>query len=300
MSTPSKPDLVALAPCPFCGGEHLESGGDDKFVGVRCLDCEASGPNHYITGREWNARHLASQPSLYEAGLRDMRERSVPMAGDRPDGTRDTVRIYCTTCDKLLSEEPDTGRKPGPSEATAGSVREALVEARPYIESHATENGTVRDLLNRIDAALALSAPVEAPVAVKPLEWSQSPPPAHEHEPFVYWAAGVGGHYRADRDGLLWMAHDEFIWEKYADQKAAKAAAQADFEQRIRSALIATQRPLPSVDEGDQLARKLSEYFYVADGQSDAEWDAGMLDWHKDAYRKGATAILTLLGGSAR
>ena len=45
----------ALKPCPFCQSTRLECGGDDKFVGVRCLDCEATGPNHYITGKDWNS-----------------------------------------------------------------------------------------------------------------------------------------------------------------------------------------------------------------------------------------------------
>lgn len=74
-------------------------------------------------------------------------------------------------------------------------------------------------------------------LSVKPLVWTQSPPPAFEHEPFVYWAAGIGGHYRAERDGLLWMAHDGFIWEQHASQEAAKAAAQSDYEQRILAGL---------------------------------------------------------------
>lgn len=44
-----------LKSCPFCGSTNLNSGGDDKIVGVWCLDCEATGPNHY--GRsEWNTR----------------------------------------------------------------------------------------------------------------------------------------------------------------------------------------------------------------------------------------------------
>lgn len=75
-------------------------------------------------------------------------------------------------------------------------------------------------------------------VAVKPLEWTQKAPPAHEHEAFVYWAAGLGGHYRAERDGLLWMAHDAFVWQQYPTQKDAKVAAQADYEQRIHAALV--------------------------------------------------------------
>ena len=51
--------MSELKPCPFCGGNNLESGGDDKYVGVRCRDCEAVGPNHYITyphAHDWNTR----------------------------------------------------------------------------------------------------------------------------------------------------------------------------------------------------------------------------------------------------
>lgn len=77
-------------------------------------------------------------------------------------------------------------------------------------------------------------------VRVKPLEWKQTPPPGHDHEPFVFWAAGIGGHYIAEPDGLLWMAHDEFVWKRYETQAAAKAAAQADYEQRIPALIAAS------------------------------------------------------------
>lgn len=51
-----------LLGCPFCGSTRsLASGGDDKFVGVRCLNCEAVGPNHY--GKfEWDNRAHAQGP----------------------------------------------------------------------------------------------------------------------------------------------------------------------------------------------------------------------------------------------
>jgi hypothetical protein len=105
----------------------------------------------------------------------------------------------------------------------------------------------------------------DEPVAIKPLEWTQSPPPAHEHEPFVYWAAGIGGHYRAERNGLLWMAHDAFIWVQHASQKAAKAAAQADYEQRIRSALVAHPASPPDLEairaeERERCARVVEQF----------------------------------------
>jgi transposase-like protein len=54
----TKPDLK---PCPFCGSSNLKTGGDDKFVGVWCNDCQATGPNHY--GRsEWNTRAKPTIP----------------------------------------------------------------------------------------------------------------------------------------------------------------------------------------------------------------------------------------------
>lgn len=51
-----------LKPCPFCGGSKLKSGGDDKYVGVWCLTCETQGPNHYITGRDWNTHATTEIP----------------------------------------------------------------------------------------------------------------------------------------------------------------------------------------------------------------------------------------------
>lgn len=49
--------MTELLPCPFCGGTHLECGGDDKIVYCRCLDCDATGPDHYGNS-DWNTRAL--------------------------------------------------------------------------------------------------------------------------------------------------------------------------------------------------------------------------------------------------
>ena len=49
---------------------------------------------------------------------RECRERTVPICGSDPDGIRDTVQTYCTTCDRLLSER------------LAWQVEEALATAR--------------------------------------------------------------------------------------------------------------------------------------------------------------------------
>jgi len=49
-------DTPQLKPCPFCGSDNLKSGGDDKIVGTWCMNCQSQGPNHYVTGQDWNTR----------------------------------------------------------------------------------------------------------------------------------------------------------------------------------------------------------------------------------------------------
>lgn len=94
-------------------------------------------------------------------------------------------------------------------------------------------------------------------VKVKALAWTQKAPPAHDHEPFVYWADGIGGHYRAERDGVLWYAHDAFHWKQFGSQKEAKAAAQADYEARILSAIEPAPSPrAQALEEAAQVADK--------------------------------------------
>lgn len=54
-------EAIALKPCPFCGSSNVKQGGDDKVVGVWCENCQASGPNGYLTINgdfDWNTRSL--------------------------------------------------------------------------------------------------------------------------------------------------------------------------------------------------------------------------------------------------
>lgn len=63
------PKTDALASCPFCGSDNVKSGGDDKIVGVWCLNCEASGPNGYLTTNgefDWNTR---AAPTVKPLGM---------------------------------------------------------------------------------------------------------------------------------------------------------------------------------------------------------------------------------------
>lgn len=90
MTTPSKPDLVALAPCPFCGGEaehQPEIGVRSPGYWIRCTKCKVQSDDRNSpegAAAKWNTR-LASQPSPYEAGQRDMQERAAKAAYSIPE-----------------------------------------------------------------------------------------------------------------------------------------------------------------------------------------------------------------------
>jgi hypothetical protein len=160
------------------------------------------------------------------------------------------------------------GVAPGPSEATpstAGSVREALEKPPFYFDRYV--NGCLmaegvciekRETLNdaMVEAAriaskgvhgktpvlvyvpAALSAPVEAPVAVKPLEWTVET----KRYMSIHCGRGLGLLYQAAAkcysSGWVVTLGEEVVYnEDDGDQEAAKAAAQADYEQRILSAI---------------------------------------------------------------
>lgn len=77
-------------------------------------------------------------------------------------------------------------------------------------------------------------------IAVKALEWRVPSDHPQDYEDALWVCAGLGGQYsitKEDDHFLLWEAGDNFVWHKHATIAEAKAAAQADFEQDIRSAL---------------------------------------------------------------
>ena len=52
-------NLAMLKPCPFCGGTNLSDERNDSVCWIRCLDCEALGPesDHSKEAAEfWNRR----------------------------------------------------------------------------------------------------------------------------------------------------------------------------------------------------------------------------------------------------
>jgi len=81
-------------------------------------------------------------------------------------------------------------------------------------------------------------------IQIRPLEWYEpTDHPQDDDENCVLMAHGIGGRYSISKEQgvgpkrLLWMAHDSFIWQGYNSIAEAKAAAQADYEKRILSAL---------------------------------------------------------------
>lgn len=103
------------------------------------------------------------------------------------------------------------------------------------------------------------AAPGE-PCAVKSLKWGPYPNPAFAGPDVAVASLDIfgGHHYQVQRNPNArgYMAYlapdfDTLFWksEGHENVEAAKAAAQADYEQRIRSALVATPQPDAGWDE---------------------------------------------------
>jgi len=140
-------------------------------------------------------------------------------------------------------------------------------------------------------AASGDASPQPAQVAVKPLEWRK--PTDHPKDPdaddTLFAADGIGGVYAISTrlkfgpPYLLWWAHDPMDWAGFDSIDAAKAAAQKDYETRIRSALA------PSPADGAVEALEWIDYHY--DNQ-----DMSHLDFRIEAAGRARRILATLKG----
>lgn len=219
---------------PLTNGQRINEELRDLFSVVIKLDAEGILPNELPSPAEARAKTEKIERFMVYAGEQgalqlcsNPREEALTMAGidwsTIPNRETDDAHPI-----NVLAGVHLCATHWSPQARIVGNVRAGdIVRAIDWLATQ--PSGTSGEL-----AAAPTCSDAEA-VAVKPLAWTQSPPPGHDHEPFVYWAAGLGGHYRAEPDGTLWMSHDAFVWEKHASQKDAKAAAQTDHEQRVRS-----------------------------------------------------------------
>lgn len=148
----------------------------------------------------------------------------------------------------------------------------------------------------RAALSAALSLPIAQPmngISIKPLEWRV--PTDHPSDPDieenVYCANGIGGRYAISKkqkvgpERLLWMADDPFVWVGFNSIPEAKAAAQADYEQRILSALEAAAIQPDSDREGESNAAR-----DVLDERARQISAEGRTPDHDDAHRGGSLA----------
>lgn len=82
--TDEQHDLVALEPCPFCGGEaEIERMGDRRASTIyRCCQCGCSleTGEEWGHGGQWNARQYAKHIAALESRNRVLREALEPFA----------------------------------------------------------------------------------------------------------------------------------------------------------------------------------------------------------------------------
>lgn len=156
----------------------------------------------------------------------------------------------------------DVPNEPDLDQAALDAAQEALYQAwssGDYDEAHSLACAAVRAYLQ--SAADRLSSQGE-PVVVKPLEWHG---PDFEDE---YWAIGTDKRYTIGEstDRGRWLGG---VGGYYPAVDEAKAAAQADYEHRIRSALVAV--PQPSVKPTHRHKKRGTEYVLLGIGKMQAE-----------------------------
>ncbi|RUM98982.1 hypothetical protein EET67_04900 [Pseudaminobacter arsenicus] len=97
-------------------------------------------------------------------------------------------------------------------------------------------------------------------VAVKPLEWRKG----YCDDKVIIHQAGGGWLYQGRvLNGVIWLDWPDKPATEFADEETAKAAAQADYEHRIRSALVAppAQEPVAWKDAtGKELHKIILDY----------------------------------------
>lgn len=127
--------------------------------------------------------------------------------------------------------------------------------ANNYTGGHSWDNLDSEACLRAADEIRSLRAALSAapqPVAVKPLEWKTYRADLRNGTPTEIHGFHEFGSYTLSRNGAAWFvgSFDNMGRMRpvggiggFKDKDTAKAAAQADYEQRIRSALVAAPQP---------------------------------------------------------
>lgn len=106
----------------------------------------------------------------------------------------------------------------------------------------------LRDYLLIGDAGPRATQPVATAVKVRPLEWDKHPDDDEWYsiDSGNYQVSDYCVYHSPNSDGWCLNVRGHLLDEDFSSSDAAKAAAQADYEQRIRSALV--NAPMPASD----------------------------------------------------
>lgn len=208
--------------------------------------------HHMMTFKAALERSASTAPAAggLEAVLREVADAARQMPRETPaPGSCVTVHQFpieagvVWTLDRALNNLDAALASPAATSAeTQGGdgVREALEFARKVIAGRPEKSLADNFALHRIDAALAQStsaAPVEsAQVKVKPLEWESGDGIVHDA---LSWRAVIKplGLTYCVVERQWWLVGEHGVANVCESDEAAKAAAQADYEARIRASL---------------------------------------------------------------
>lgn len=80
-----------------------------------------------------------------------------------------------------------------------------------------------------------------SPAKAKPLRWRKPTDHPQDNEDALWVADGIGGRYSITDQGdhvLLWMAEDNFAWQRFATVMQAKDAAEVNWQREFAKRLL--------------------------------------------------------------
>lgn len=242
-------DTAELLPCPFCGSSNIsrsvgERGDSTPYPYIECDDCGAAVESQ----EEWNRRAAlpARAPEGWVLVPREPTPEMIGAAFATRSGLKNAISLAAEDGDNtgveavyaaMLSAAPP----PPEQEETLGSILSDLAARQEPLGKDMEvvwdqNTATLYESEEPTTEPLASPAPGRAGPMVRALEWLSPVKPFYAVTPFCQYCIDSVN----DDTGPHWqttISYQGSMYRRHDTEEEAKAAAQADYERRILSAL---------------------------------------------------------------
>lgn len=188
-----------------------------------------------------------------------------------------------------------------PQAASEDMAMEILKMIRPNLASGGTVAPSVQPLIGERPLCQPSRPDAGGGVRVKPLEWSVEA----RHYMSIHHGCGLGFDYEAaakvySSGWIVMLGYETIYNDNDGDQDSAKAAAQADYERRILSALSTPPAAVESNASVEARLREALEHYAKEYCEGWCEQDAGCANFDHDCGGCLARRALSAVGDEAK